>query len=164
MPTSTAVCVGLQGRRFHVNAHVACCVAALTGCLWPGHLNAQAQDAAPQEYRTTAEQQDLLTSALVSVPGKEGRVLRVELPRGWVGGWHYHTGDVFVYVVSGEFVVDVEGHGRKQFRSGEVYHEAVNTTMQARNPSAKDRTTLILFQVGAKGEPLMIVAKPPAGR
>jgi len=66
--------------------------------------------------------------------------------------------------VSGEFVVDVEGQGRKQFRSGEVYHEAVNTTMQARNPSAMEPTTLILFQMAAKGEPLMIVAKPPAGR
>ena len=71
------------------------------------------------------------------MPGKEGTVLRIELPVGWVGGWHYHTGDVFVYVVSGEFVVDVEGQGRKQFRPGDVYHEAVNTTMQARNPSAK---------------------------
>ena len=147
-----------------MNARVACSVVALAGCLWPEGVNAQAQAEAPQEYRTTADQKDLLTSALVSVPGKEGRVLRVELPRGWVGGWHYHTGDVFVYVVSGEFVVDVEGQGRKQFRSGEVYHEAVNTTMQARNPSAREPTTLILFQVAAKGEPLMIVAKPPAGR
>jgi hypothetical protein len=55
----------------------------------------------------------------------------------------------------------VEGQGRKQFRAGEVYHEAVNRTMQARNPSASARTTLIAFQVGAKGEPLMLVAKPP---
>jgi quercetin dioxygenase-like cupin family protein len=144
-----------------VNAHVACCVAALTGCLWPAPLNAQAQAASPQEYRTTADEQTVIKSDLVSVPGKEGTVLRIELPVGWVGGWHYHTGDVFVYVVSGEFVVDVEGQGRKRFRGGEVYHEAVNTTMQARNPSTTERTTLILFQVGVKGEPLMLVAKPP---
>jgi quercetin dioxygenase-like cupin family protein len=134
---------------------------ALAGCLWPGYLNAQAQASSPQEYRTTAEQQTVLTSDLVSVPGKEGTVLRIELPAGWVGGWHYHTGDVFVYVASGGFVVDVEGQGRKEFRQGEVYHEAVNITMQARNPSTKERTTLILFQVGGKGEPLMLVAKPP---
>ena len=66
-----------------------------------GHLNVQAQAASPQEYRTTAEQQTVLTSDLVSVPGKEGTVLRIELPAGWVGGWHYHTGDVFVYVSIG---------------------------------------------------------------
>lgn len=144
-----------------MNARVACCMAALAACLCAGHLNAQPQAASPQVYRTTAKQQAVLSSDLVSVPGKEGTVLGVELPAGWVGGWHYHTGDVFVYVVSGDFVVDVEGQGRKQFRSGEVYHEAVNTTMQARNPSATERTTLILFQIGGKGEPLMLVAQPP---
>jgi hypothetical protein len=35
--------------------------------------------------------------------------------------------------------------------------------MQARNPSATQRTSLILFQVGGKGEPLMLTAKPPQG-
>ena len=114
-----------------------------------------------EEYRTTAKQKEVLKSALVSVPGKEGTVLRVELPAGWVGDWHYHTGDVFVYVVSGEFVVDVEGQVRKTFTAGEVYHEAVNTTMRARNPRSTQPTTLILFQVGGKGDPLMLLAKPP---
>jgi hypothetical protein len=73
--------------------------------------------------------------------GKEGTVLRVELPGGWVGDWHYQ--------------------GRKQFGPGEVYHEAVNTTMQARNPSSGEHTTLILFQIGGKDEPLMLLAQPP---
>lgn len=115
------------------------------------------------EYRTTAKQQELLKSPLASVAEKEGTVLRVELPAGWVGDWHHHTGDVFVYVIGGEFVVDVDGQGRKRFGAGQVYHEAVNTTMQARNGSATQSTELILFQVGGKGEPLMIVAKPPRG-
>ena len=84
------------------------------------------------------------------MPGKEGTVLRVELPGGWVGEWHYHSGDVFAYVVSREFVVDVDGQGRKSFRPGQVYHEAVNTSMQARNPNATTRTELILFQVADK--------------
>ena len=116
-----------------------------------------------QEYRSTAEQREVLKSDLVSAPGKEGTVLKVELPAKWVGDWHYHTGDVFVYVISGEFVVDVDGQGRKSFGPGQVYHEAVNTRMQARNPSATQRTSLIVFQVGGKGEPLMLTAKPPQG-
>ena len=66
-----------------------------------------------------------------------------------------------MYVISGKFVVDVEGQGRKTFGPGQVYHEAVNTTMQARNPSATQATELILFQVGGRGEPLMLVGKPP---
>jgi quercetin dioxygenase-like cupin family protein len=142
-----------------MKARLACCT-ALALIVRFGHTAAQSQTA-PQEYRTTAKQETVLQSDLVSVPGKEGTVLRVELPPGWIGDWHYHTGDVFVYVLSGEFEVDVEGQGRKRFGPGQVYHEAVNTTMQARNPNATQRAELVLFQVGVKGEPLMFRAKPP---
>jgi quercetin dioxygenase-like cupin family protein len=143
-------------------ARLACC-AALAPILWLGHTAAQSQtQPQPQEYRTTAKQETVIQSELVSVPGREGTVLRVGLPAGWIGDWHYHTGDVFVYVLSGAFEVDVEGQGRKRFGPGQVYHEAVNTTMQARNPNATQRAELILFQVGVKGEPLMFLAKPPA--
>ena len=142
-----------------MKGRVACCI-ALAHIL--SFSNAEAQTQSPrQEYRTTANQETVLQSELVSVPSKEATVLRVELPAGWIGDWHYHTGDVFVYVLSGEFVVDVEHEGRKRFGPGQVYHEAVNTTMQARNPNAAQRSELILFQVGAKGEPLMFRGKPP---
>jgi quercetin dioxygenase-like cupin family protein len=136
------------------------CRAALALILCFGDAAAQTQTP-PQEYRTTAKQETVLQSELVSVPGKEGTVLRVELPAGWIGDWHYHTGDVFVYVLSGQFEVDVEGQGRKRFGPGQVYHEAVNTTMQAKNPNASQPAELVLFQVGVKGEPLMFRAKPP---
>ena len=142
-----------------MKARLACCT-ALALIVWFGHTAAQSQTA-PQEYRTTAKQETVLQSELVSVPGKEGTVLRVELPPGWIGDWHYHSGDVFVYVLSGEFELDVGGQGPKRFGPGQVYHEAVNTTMQARNPNATQRAELVLFQVGVKGEPLMFRAKPP---
>jgi ubiquinone/menaquinone biosynthesis C-methylase UbiE len=31
----------------------------------------------------------VLKSDLISLPGKEGTVLRVDLPRGWIGDWHF---------------------------------------------------------------------------
>ena len=110
-----------------MRTRLACCL-ALSYLIWCGHARAQTQTP-PQEYRTTAKQDTVLQSALVSVPGKEGTVLRVELPGDWIGDWHYHTGDVFVYVVSGEFVVDVDRQGRQRLGPGQVYNEAVNTTM-----------------------------------
>ena len=158
--TMAAAHRGSPERTGFVKARIACCVVALASGLGLRPLNAQAPSALPQEYRSTAKQETVLANELISVPGKHTTILRVELPAGWVGDWHYHTGDVFVYVTSGEFVVDVDGQGRKRFRPGEVYHEAVNTTMQARNPSVTERTTFILFQVGGKDEPLMFVAKP----
>jgi quercetin dioxygenase-like cupin family protein len=78
--------------------------------------------AAERSYRwlgsTTANQQEVLPSDPVSVAGKKGAVFRIELPPAWVGDWHYHTGDVFVYVLSGEFIIDVTGQGRRRFGPG----------------------------------------------
>jgi quercetin dioxygenase-like cupin family protein len=112
-----------------------------------------------EEYVSTAKQDIVLHDDLKAVPGSEAYVLAVEFPAGWVGERHYHTGDVFVYVLEGEFVVDVEGEGRLTFGPGEVYHESLNTVMQARNPRTDVATKAILFQVGKEGEPLMIRAE-----
>lgn len=111
-----------------MKGRLACCL-ALAHILSFSQPKAQTQSP-PQEYRTTAKQETVLQSELVRVPGKEATVLRVDLPVGWIGNWRYHTGDVFVYVLSGEFVIDVENQGRKRFAPGQVYHEAMNTTMQ----------------------------------
>ena len=111
-----------------------------------------------QEYVSTAPTRTALKDPLFAIPGKEAQVLEVTLPAGWVGPRHHHTGDVFVYVRDGQFTVDVDGEGRKVFEAGEVYHEARNTNMQARNETTTAETRLILFQVGDVGEPLMIAA------
>lgn len=104
----------------------------------------------------------LMSEDLFAIPGKQGHVLHLTLPPGWVGLRHTHTGDVFVYVLSGEFGVDVEGK-RLSFSAGEVYHEAVNTVMQARNLYAGKPTEILLFQVGDKGKPLTVVVDGHAG-
>lgn len=120
---------------------------------------AAAQAQAKEEYVSTAELETVLQDDLVALPGNEAHIIRAEFPAGWVGERHYHTGDVFVYVLEGEFVVDVDGEGRKRFGAGEVYHEAVDTVMQARNPGTEVATKAIIFQVGPKGTPLMIKAE-----
>lgn len=112
-----------------------------------------------EEYRSTADLTLVLQDSLSAIEDKEAKVLRVVFPAGWVGERHYHTGDVFVYVLKGRFAVDVEGEQRQTFGPGEVYHEALNKVMQARNLSTNEPTELILFQVGDEGEPLMIRAK-----
>jgi quercetin dioxygenase-like cupin family protein len=94
-----------------------------------------------EEYKTTAKVTELLRDDLAAVAGKEASIQALELAAGWVGDWHYHT------VQEGDFVVDVEGQGRQVVRQGEVYHEALNTVMQARN-GATGRATKLLFQVG----------------
>ena len=112
-----------------------------------------------EEYVSTAETKTILREDLAVIDGKEGTVFSGRLKPGWVGERHYHTGDVFVYVVKGSFTVDVDGEERKTFGPGEVYHEAVNKVMQARNLSTTDSTEVVIFQVGDKGDPLMIRAQ-----
>lgn len=111
-----------------------------------------------QEYVSTAPSTKVLQEDLAAFEGKEANIIKFELSPGWVGDKHYHTGDVFVYVLEGAFAVEVEGEGRKEFGQGEVYHEAVNKVMQARNPSKTEAAKILVFQVGEKGEPLMIKA------
>jgi quercetin dioxygenase-like cupin family protein len=112
-----------------------------------------------EEYKSTAKMAQLLRDDLTTIAGKEATVQAVELAPGWVGEKHFHTGDVFVYVQEGRFVVDVSGEGEKVFEPGQVYHEAINTVMQARNGAGGTPTRLLLFQVGSKGEPLMLKAQ-----
>jgi len=111
-----------------------------------------------QEYVPTAKAKPLLTNELQAFPGMEVQVVEYEFAPGWVGGRHYHTGDVFVYVQEGELVVDLDGEGRKIFGPGQVYHEAVDVKMTAHNGKADKPTKILLFQVGKKSEPLMIKA------
>jgi quercetin dioxygenase-like cupin family protein len=64
-----------------------------------------------------------------------------------------------VYVLEGTFVVDVEGGDRVSIGPGEVYHEAVNRNMVARNGSPVQPVTVLLFQVSNRGEPRVIISK-----
>jgi quercetin dioxygenase-like cupin family protein len=114
-----------------------------------------ANDATPSRGRS--EQETLLQDPLFAIPGKQAHLLRIEYPPGWIGRRHYHTGDVFLYVLEGRFTIDVEGKERITIGAGEAYHEAVKAEMQARNASATEPTRLLLFQVGDQGERLTVV-------
>jgi len=104
-----------------------------------------------------SKQDVLLQDPLHAVPGKQAHLLRIEYPPGWIGERHYHTGDVFLYVLSGGFTVDVDGAERKTIRAGQAYHEALNKVMQARNASTSEPTAILLFQVGDQGERMTVI-------
>lgn len=124
-----------------------------------GHAQESDEADERREYVSTADHTELIRDELAAFPGQEVHIYHSFFPAGWVGKWHYHTGDVFVHVVEGEFVVDLEEGERLTFGPGEVYHEAVDTVMQARNPSTTTETEAYIFQVGDLGEPLMMLAE-----
>jgi quercetin dioxygenase-like cupin family protein len=110
-----------------------------------------------QQPRGRSEQKILIQDPLHAIPGKQAHLLRIEYPPGWVGQRHYHTGDVFLYVLEGGFTIDVDGAKTTTIRPGEAYHEALNKVMQARNASTTEATTILLFQVGAEGERMTVI-------
>jgi quercetin dioxygenase-like cupin family protein len=101
---------------------------------------------------------------LVNEPlhGTEAQMVTLDqyvMPPGWVGGKHYHTGPVYVYVLEGSFTMDEQGKDRHTFQAGEVYREPIGTPMQARNLNAQEPLKLLVFQITPKGEPLMVKAE-----
>jgi quercetin dioxygenase-like cupin family protein len=81
------------------------------------------------------------------------------MPAGWVGGKHYHTGPVYVYVLEGSFAVDEQGKARQTIKAGELYKEPIGTPMQARNLNASEPLKVLVIQVTPEGEPPMIKAE-----
>jgi quercetin dioxygenase-like cupin family protein len=113
-----------------------------------------------QEYKVTgAEQTELVyQQGLAAGDQFEARMIRFDLPPGYQGGKHYHTGDIFVYVQSGSLTSET-ANGTKTYKAGEAFYETPGEVMQPRNQSAEENTVLIVFQVGKPGEPLMVKAE-----
>jgi quercetin dioxygenase-like cupin family protein len=116
----------------------------------------QSTYAAEQEYIPEAKVTTLLETPLDGVEGKTVIIKHFEFPPGHIGGWHTHTGPVFVYVLEGKLTIDTGETGTQTVGAGELYKEPIGTRMQARNQSATEPIKIIVFQVSDEGKPMMI--------
>jgi quercetin dioxygenase-like cupin family protein len=110
------------------------------------------------EYKSKAEVKSLYEGVLSGVDGKTVIVKHFTLSAGFVGGKHFHPGNVFVYVLEGEFTVETE-KGSLTVRAGEVYPEVPGMVMRAKNLSTSGPLKIVVFQVGDTGKPMMVKAK-----
>ncbi len=133
---------------------IACALGIAIGATSAGLISAQQK----QEYVPKVESKKLVETALHGVQGKKVTIMHFRLPPGYVGGKHYHTGPVFVYVAKGELTIDEMGKSQQKFPAGQAYVEPIGTTMLGRNVSNEDWTELVVFQVHGEGEPLMYKA------
>ncbi len=122
--------------------------------------DAVAADEGKEEYTAPGATKTVLKEqiGLASGDDLEMRAIRFELPAGFVGGRHYHTGDLMVYVQSGALEVET-ADGSRTVKAGEVYYETPGEAMVGKNAMADGETVLIVFQVGHQGEPLMVKVK-----
>ena len=105
-----------------------------------------------------ADKKALINEPLHGVEGQQVTIDHYTFPPGWVGGRHYHTGPVYVYVLEGSLSMDEQGKERRTLEPGDLYREPIGTPMQARNLNAAEPLKALVIQVTRKGEPLMIKA------
>jgi quercetin dioxygenase-like cupin family protein len=132
---------------------------AITGAILLGFIDGLDLYAAEKKEVYVSPGANKKTLLNEPVPGMDGREITIEhhsFPPGWVGGKHYHTGPVYVYILEGSFATDEQGKERQTLKAGELYREPIGTPMQARNPNPSEPLKILVFQVGPKGEPLMI--------
>ena len=88
--------------------------------------------------------------------GSEVLVREAFFPPGWKAPRHYHNGNLFIYVIEGEFEVTMKPDGLKTYRSGDALQMKPGVLMDARNPSDKTPLKLSVFQVGKPDAPFVV--------
>ena len=88
--------------------------------------------------------------------GNEVQIREILFAPGWKAPRHYHNSDLFIYVISGEFEVDMEGEDLNTYSEGQALRMKPNTPMDARNPSETRSLKLAVFQVGNPDAPFVV--------
>jgi len=114
---------------------------------------------AQEVYTPKATKTGLVQEALAGVDGKQITIDHYSLPPEYVGAKHYHSGPVYVYIISGSFSVEEAGRPAQVFNTGQLYKEPIGTHMQAKNVSNSEAVEILVIQVGKEGEPLMYKAE-----
>ena len=109
-----------------------------------------------------ANEKTLFRRELPDLPGKEGLIETVVLSPGEVVPAHRHDADVFVYVLEGSIITQVQGGKPRTVHAGEVFYESpTDVHIASRNASTTQPTTLLVFFVKKTGAP-PTVAVPKA--
>lgn len=99
-----------------------------------------------------------MAKELPDFPGKEGMVEIVDFAPGEVSEPHRHNADLFVYVLEGSVVTQVEGEAPKNVNAGEVFYELpTDVHIVSRNASATQTAKLLVFYVKVRGAPPTIL-------
>ncbi len=112
-------------------------------------------DVQATEDKPKAEVKSLHEGALTVVDGKIVDIKHITLPPGSVIGKHFHTGDVFVYVLEGEVTVVMENE-TVTLPAGSIFQEGPDVVMQAKNLSSSVTAKVVAFQVGDPGKPTSV--------
>ena len=98
----------------------------------------------------------LLSRDLAGIAGKEGAMLAVEYAPGAVDPIHRHNAHVFVYVLEGSIVMQVQGGAPVTLRPGQTFYEGPDDIhLVGRNASGTEPAKFLAFFVKDKGAPIL---------
>jgi quercetin dioxygenase-like cupin family protein len=120
-----------------------------------------AGDAAPASGAAVTT---LMQRELADLPGKEALMLTVEYPPGVASLPHRHDADVFVYVLEGEIIMQVEGQPAVTLGPGGTFFEGP-ADVHVKSANASDRTAakLLVVMVKDRGAPVSRPVAPAQG-
>jgi quercetin dioxygenase-like cupin family protein len=98
----------------------------------------------------------LLKTDLPGMEGKEFSDDQVELAPGVDGGKHYHPGNVFVYILEGAGILEIEGKPAVTQKVGSVFHEPPKQVQSFKNASKTEPVKVLVMFVSEKGQPLSV--------
>jgi quercetin dioxygenase-like cupin family protein len=108
----------------------------------------------------TGKATTLMVKELPDLPGKDGMVEVVDFAPGEVSEPHRHNADLFVYVLEGTIVTQVEGEAPKNLKAGDVFYESpTDVHIVSRNASATKPAKLLVFYVKDKGSPPTVLVQ-----
>ena len=130
-------------------------------CLLANAATAAAEPAAPAKTATNAASAanvvNLLTRDLPEIPGKEVVMLTVAYLPGGSSMPHRHDAEVFVYVLEGSVVMQVDGQPAQTLHAGQTFHESpTDVHRQSANGSATEPAKLLVFVIKDKNKPVTV--------
>lgn len=125
--------------------------AALIAVLVIGVTSALAQEKIDPSKLEKPRIEDLLTSTLEGMSGKEVILSRVALPPNTSLPKHWHPGEEFAYIIQGGLSVNIEGAGEQTLGKGDVGKVALKKIHSAK--SGDDGVILLVFRVHEQGHP-----------
>ena len=130
----------------------ACVAALLATSASDSALAAQPSTAAAASPPKSIAQEVTRRDA-VDMPGKEVLVETVEYPPGVSSPAHRHDAQVFVYVLQGQVVMQVQGGPRLTLGPGQTFYESPSDIHSvAANASSTEPAKILVFMIKDKGK------------
>jgi len=103
---------------------------------------------------------DLMTKALVNVPGKEVTMITVDYAPGASDPVHRHNASAFVYVLEGSIIMQMKGGKKVTLHPGQTFYEDPRGIhLVGRNASKTKPAKFLVFLVKEKGAPILVPVK-----